>query len=141
MRAPSRDCVRRSSCRAPRRRRGGASTVRHDGLGLWAQAVAFLDFSLVDPIDAVVLYREGIPVRIPSPERFAVHKLIVASARKGTHRAKSEKDLAQAAWLIATLAEARPFELAEALGDARSRGPKWRSAIDTALARRPDPRA
>jgi hypothetical protein len=120
------------------RRRGGTPTVRHRGLGLRAQAVAFLEFSLVDPIDAVVLYREGIPVRIPSPERFAVHKLIVASARTGTHRAKSEKDLAQAAWLITALAEARPFELAEALGDARGRGAKWRAAIDASLARRPD---
>lgn len=120
------------------RHRGGASTVRHGGLGLWAQAVAFLEFTLIDPIEAVVLYREGISVRIPSPERFAVHKLVVASVRTGTHRAKSAKDLAQAAWLIESLAESRPFELAEALEDARSRGPKWRAAIDASLLRRPD---
>ncbi|WP_424928915.1 GSU2403 family nucleotidyltransferase fold protein [Amaricoccus tamworthensis] len=35
-----------------------------------------------------------IPVRIPAPERFAVHKLIVAPARRGTCRSRSGKDLA-----------------------------------------------
>lgn len=120
------------------KRRGAEASVRHDGLGVWAQALAYLDFSLDSAIDAVVLYRDGLPVRIPAPERFAVHKLIVASVRRGTHRAKSEKDLAQAAWLVEALSEARPFELAEALDAARDRGPKWRRAIDDSLARRPD---
>lgn len=120
------------------RRRGGESPVHLSGLGVWAQALAYLEFSLEDAIDAVVLYREGIPVRIPAPERYAVHKLIVASVRTGTHRAKSEKDLAQAAWMIEILVEARPFELAAALAAARKRGPKWRRAIDDSLTRRPD---
>ena len=119
------------------KQRGGEASVRHEGLGIWAQALSYLDFSLENAIDAVLLYREGIPVRIPAPERFAVHKLIVASARRGTYRAKSEKDLAQAEWLIATLAESRPFELGEALDAARRRGPKWRRALDDSLKRRP----
>ncbi len=120
------------------RRRGAATVLRHDGLGVWAQALPYLEFSLVDPIDAVALYREGVPVRIPAPERYAIHKLLVASARTGTHRAKVEKDLAQAAALIEVLAESRPFELATAFEDARGRGPKWRAAIETSLSRRPD---
>ena len=119
------------------KQRGGEPVVKLEGLGVWAQALSYLDFSIENSIDAVVLYREGIPVRIPSPERFAVHKLIVASARRGTYRAKSEKDLAQAEWLISMLAESRPFELADALEAARNRGPKWRRAIDDALNRRP----
>ena len=121
------------------RGRGGEPESRHDGLGVWVQALSYLpDYSLTDPIDAVALHREGIPVRIPAPERFAVHKLIISSIRRGTHRAKLEKDLAQAAWLIAVLSEDRPYELTSALDDARKRGPKWRKAIDVALARRPD---
>lgn len=119
-------------------RRGASAIVRHEGLGVWAQALSYLEYSLVDPIDAVVLYREGVSVRIPSPERYAIHKLIVASARTGTHRAKVEKDLAQSAALIEALAEGRPYELAAALSDARGRGPKWRSAITASLSRRPD---
>jgi len=120
------------------RRRGSAAVVRHDGLGVWAQALAYLEYALVGPMDAVVLHREGVPVRIPAPERYAVHKLIVASARTGTHRAKVEKDLAQAAALIEVLAQSRPYELAAALDDARGRGRKWRGAIDASLVRRPD---
>lgn len=122
------------------KRRGGEMTVRHEGLGIWAQALSYLDFSLENPIDAVALYREGIPVKIPAPERFAVHKLLVASVRSGTYRAKSEKDLAQAEWLITSLVEARPFELAEAIETARDRGPKWRRAIEDSLNRRPEMR-
>ena len=118
--------------------RGGEATIRHEGLGIWAQALSYLDYSLTDPIDAVVLYREGIPVKIPAPERFAVHKLIVSSIRSGTHRAKVEKDLAQGGWLIEVLSEARPYELAAAVEDARRRGPRWRKAIDAALDKRPD---
>lgn len=120
------------------RRRGGKPAVLHRGLGVWAQALPFLEFGLQDPIDAVALYREGILVSVPAPERYAVHKLIVASARTGSHRAKSEKDLMQAAALIHVLAEARPFELATAHEDAISRGPSWRRAIEASLARRPD---
>ena len=105
---------------------------------MWAQALPFLEYGLKDPIDAVVLYREGVLVRVPAPERYAVHKLIVASARTGSHRAKSEKDLMQAAALIEALAEARPFELATAYEDAISRGPSWRRAIEASLARRTD---
>lgn len=118
--------------------RGRKTSVRHEGLGVWAQALSYLDFSLENTIDAVALYGEGIPVRIPAPERFAVHKLIVASARRGTYRAKSEKDLAPAEWLIEALAESRPFELLDAFEQARSRGPKWRRAIEGSLDRRPE---
>jgi hypothetical protein len=120
------------------RRRGADAIVRHEGLGIWAQALPYLEFSLVDPIDAVALYREGVRVRIPSPERYAIHKLIVATARTGTHRAKVEKDLAQATALIEVLVEARPYELAVALADARARGPKWGKAISASLSLRPD---
>jgi hypothetical protein len=89
-------------------------------------------------MDAVVLYREGTPVRIPARERFAGPKLIVATARRGTHMAKSEKDLAQATWLIAAPCESRSFQLAAALDAARDRGPKRRRALDQTLNRRPD---
>ena len=119
------------------KRRGGETSVRHEGLGIWAQALNYLDFILENAIDAVLLYREGIPVRVPAPERFAVHKLIVASARRGTYRAKSDKDLAQAEWLIGALAESRPYELSEALDAARSRGSRWHRALDDSLDRRP----
>lgn len=114
-------------------RRKGEAVVLHKGLGLWAQALPFLDFSLRGAVPATVLYREGILVQIPAPERYAVHKLLVASARIGTYRSKSAKDLSQAATLIAILAESRPYELASALEEARTSGPTWRKLIDQSL--------
>lgn len=50
-------------------------------LGLHAQALHFLDYLIAQPIEAAVPYRSGVPVQIPAPERFAIHKLIVAVRR------------------------------------------------------------
>jgi hypothetical protein len=49
--------------------------------GAYAQPLRFLDFLLTDPVRSVMLHRSGIPVTVPSSERYAVHKLIVASRR------------------------------------------------------------
>ena len=115
------------------RGRGKRSVDRHPDLDVWAQTLPYLEFSLQGTIPAVSLYREGIRVRVPAPERYAVHKLIVAGVRTGSWRQKVRKDLDQARELIAVLAEDRPYELSVALDDACGRGPKWRAAIDRAL--------
>ena len=108
-------------------------------LGVHARALHHLNYVLAEPIKAPVTYRDGILVQIPRPERFAVHKLIVADRRaEGPEPLKARKDLAQAAFLIEVLAEDRPDDLAEALEDARSRGPRWRERIDASLARLPE---
>lgn len=109
-----------------------------EALGVWAQGLHFLNFLIGDPIPAVALYREGVLVQIPRPERYAVHKLIVASRRRGPGRAKSEKDLEQARSLALALAEMRPQELGAAYEEARGKGPAWRKAIDAALKKAPD---
>ena len=72
----------------------------------------------------MVLYREGVLVRVPATERYAVHKLAVASARTGPHRAKFEEDLMQDAALVRVLTGARPFELATAHEDATLQNPQ-----------------
>jgi hypothetical protein len=52
----------------------------------------------------VILYRSGVLIQIPRPERFAVHKLIVADRRRGgPDHAEARKDRAQAAHLWADL--------------------------------------
>ena len=107
-------------------------------LGVTAQALRHLNFLIADPIPAAVLYRSGVLVQIPRPERFAIHKLIVAERREGRDRLKAEKDRRQAAFLIAALAEDRPQELREAYEDALSRGPKWRDRLAASLARMPE---
>lgn len=107
-------------------------------LGVQAQALRHLNYLIADPIPAAIPYRSGVLVQIPRPERFAIHKLIVAERRRGGDRAKAAKDRAQAAWLIAALAEDRPEDLAEALEDALARGPRWRMRIEASLARLPE---
>ena len=54
-------------------------------------------------------------VRVPIPERFALHKLVVAQLRTGRSE-KSLKDLRQAAVLIAALGELYPGALESAYG-------------------------
>lgn len=107
-------------------------------LGVSAVALRHLDYLLSDPIPGVSLYRSGVLVQIPRPERYAIHKLIVAERRKaGPDAIKARKDRAQAAFLIQALAETRPDELKDAYEDAVARGPQWRSRLETSLARLP----
>lgn len=111
---------------------------RLESLGLWAQGLHFLNFLIRNPIPAVGLYREGVLMQIPSPERFAIHKLIVASTRRGPGLAKAAKDLAQARALIEVLAETQPNLLSSAIEEAKAVGPKWISALNSSLKRAPD---
>jgi hypothetical protein len=106
-------------------------------LGVYAQALSFLNFLIAEPIPAVGLYRSGVLVQIPRPERYAIHKLIVAQRRAASSQAKAQKDLAQAEALIRILADDRPYTLAEAYETAIRTGPKWQEAIGNSLAQRP----
>lgn len=77
------------------------------------------------------------PVLIPSPERYAIHKLIVGSRRQqdrdGT--AKSTKDRLQARSIIEALVENRQHaDLASAFMEAWDRGDQWKAAIRTSVA-------
>ena len=108
-------------------------------LGVSAQSLHYLNYLIAEPIKAAALYRAGLLIQIPRPERFAIHKLIVADRRRGgPDQIKSRKDRAQAALLIRTLAEDRPDDLREAYEDARSRGPRWEARIDASLKRLPE---
>ena len=121
---------------------GDESVKPLPALGVSAQALNYLNFLIAEPIPAVALYRSGILVQIPRPERFALHKLIVADRRQGgPDQAKSRKDRAQAAFLIEALAQDRPDDLREAWQDARSCGPRWRERLDSSLARMPATKA
>ncbi|MBC9248478.1 hypothetical protein H4P12_17590 [Paracoccus sp. 11-3] len=106
-------------------------------LAVQAQALRHLNYLIADPIPAAIPYRSGVLVQVPRPERFAIHKLIVAERRRADDRLKSEKDRQQAAFLITALAQDRPDDLADALADARARGPRWRERIEASLARMP----
>lgn len=69
-------------------------------------------------------------MNVPSPERYAVHKLIVASRRVGPGRTKVAKDVAQATSLFEALAATRQGDLLrDAWEEAWRRGPTWRKAL------------
>lgn len=83
-----------------------------------------------------MLHKAGLPVVVPAPERFAVHKLIVSTRRPGDGigRAKAAKDLVQAASVIEALALAhRQGDLGLAWSEAWERGPSWRDALRDGL--------
>ena len=107
-------------------------------LGVSAQSLHRLNYLIAEPISAAAVYRDGILVHVPRPERFAIHKLIVADRRReGSDSRKARKDLLQAERLIATLAEDRPTDLAQAYENARSRGARWQMRIENSLKRTP----
>lgn len=108
-------------------------------LGVSAQSLHFLNYLIAEPIKAAALYRSGVLIQVPRPERYAIHKLIVSDRRRvGPDQLKSRKDRAQAALLIEALAEDRPDELREAYKDAIERGPQWRAHINATLKRLPE---
>jgi hypothetical protein len=108
-------------------------------LGVHAQSLHFLNYLIAEPIKAAVPYRSGVLVQIPRPERFAIHKLIIADRRRdGPNSLKATKDRRQAAFLIEALAEDRPDDLREAYEDALGRGPRWRERLDNTLKRMPE---
>ena len=117
-----------------------ASTpVRMPALGgVSAIQLSYLDFLLRDPIRSVMLHGAGVPVTVPSPARYAIHKLIVATQRMPSSSAKRGKDIAQAAELIKAIGEEHLDEdLILAWIEAWDRGPKWRVALATGRAALP----
>jgi hypothetical protein len=100
--------------------------------GTDAQPLRFLDFLIRDPEPAVLLHGSGIFVQVPAPERFALHKLIVARRRRvGT--GKPDKDLRQAEGLLQVLVERRPIELKAGWNEAIARGEKWTRLLGEGL--------
>lgn len=94
--------------------------------------LGFLDYLIHTPVRSVLLHKAGIPVRVPAPERYALHKLIVATRRRtDPHgQTKRDKDIHQAGALIEALIQRRRHhDLLDAWLDAWERGPKWQAAL------------
>lgn len=105
--------------------------------GAAAFPLRFLDYLIYQPIRAVLLHGAGVPVLIPSPERYAIHKLIVGSRRNENREgtAKSFKDRLQAKSISeAMIANRQHADLAAAFMEAWDRGDHWRTAIRTSIA-------
>ncbi|NTJ11774.1 nucleotidyltransferase family protein [Rhizobium lusitanum] len=100
--------------------------------GAAAEPLRFMDFLLLDPVRTILLHGAGVSVTVPAPERFAVHKLIVAGRRldDAGGRAKKDKDLRQAGMLFDALqSTGGGRDLASALEEAWTRGLGWKAAL------------
>jgi hypothetical protein len=92
----------------------GASTLVPE-LATHAQAIPLLDFLIADPLDTIALSpNQVIPIRVPSPENFMLHKIYSSQSRTSRDRDKARKDLAQAAVLAAAIEEETPGRLIDA---------------------------
>lgn len=98
--------------------------------GLSAKPLRFLDYLIEDPIQTVVLGSDVVLVNIPSPARFAMHKLWTSTQRPAAFQAKATKDRIQAEQLIEVLIEDRPDDLRDAW-DALTQ--KARTAVRSAM--------
>lgn len=114
-------------------RRAGVSPVPIPQLGASAEALRFQDFLIENPQRAVVLHGSGVPVLIPDPARFGVHKLMLAQLRPTLQAARRRKDMDQARTLRDILLIDNPETWNDAVSDARERGAAWRKALDAGL--------
>lgn len=97
-----------------------------------AEPLAYMDYLIGEAIDVVALHGAGVRVRVPAPERFAVHKLILSQLRPD-RSPKRLKDLQQARELIEAMRATDPDLIDSEIASARARGAKWRKLIDAAL--------
>jgi hypothetical protein len=121
------------------------TTKRIPELKAHATALPFLRYVLTDPLEGIVIGREGIiPVRVPKPEAFVWHKMLVSQLRTTTSEKKG-KDILQAAVLFAVLAEDAPEALESAFAglprSARSKVDLAAKAVLRALESTPHERA
>ena len=95
-----------------------------------AVPLKYMEYLIADPLEIVALHGAGVAITVPDPARYAIHKLLI---ERGPYSSKAEKDVLQAAELIAVLRKNEPDRLAHALADARKRGPAWRRRLDARL--------
>ena len=108
------------------RHRGGDTPYEHPQLHITLQPLKFMEFSLENVQQAALISSAGAVIaNVPHPARFALHKLIVYGEREGAFAAKANKDLAQAACLLAALKLHRAWEVEEAWADLATRGKGW----------------
>ena len=81
----------------PLRGRGGSAPVPVPALGINAQSLRFLDLLASDTIQVKF---ERLPVKVPHPAAFALHKLIIAPRRKSE---KADRDREQAITVLRAL--------------------------------------
>ena len=88
-----------------------------------AAPIKYLSLLLADAVPAAAVNGGAILVSVPTPARFAVHKLLVSQTRSVVQQTKAPKDLQQAALLLEVLAEDRPDDVIAACAAFAKAGP------------------
>lgn len=97
-------------------------------LGTSAHPLPYMDYLIENPERVAVLDSGGFLALIPSPARFALHKIVIATERPASQESKAAKDLAQAAQVLEHLAETRPGDLRLAADALRQRN--WGAKLE-----------
>lgn len=117
----------------PKLRRNDVNPMPLKSLGAGATPLQHLAWLIEAPVQAVALHGPGIPIRVPTPSRYGVHKLIIAQKR-AAENVKRKKDLMQAKALMEALDEEDPFAWEDALDDASAQGKAgWADPIKRSL--------
>ncbi len=104
-------------------------------LDTYAEPVRFLDYLLAGAQAAVLVARAGILVSVPSPARYALHKLVIAERRVPAFQTKTRKDLHQAEQLFSVLVRDRPGDLRLAWRAASQQPRKFMAQLCAGFAR------
>jgi len=99
-----------------------------------AHPLEFLEYLLRGPEKGVLLGGDGTLVNVPSPARFALHKLVVSQRRPAAFAAKARKDIAQAIEVLEVLLTDRPGDVPVALEAFEGQGARHKKAMSKALA-------
>lgn len=100
--------------------------------GTEAEPLRYLDFAIYKPVQAIALYGKGISVKVPDPARYAVHKMIISTQRRGdgSADAKKRKDILQSKSILTILHKRGESEsIMNSFKEAWERGPKWKSSL------------
>lgn len=100
--------------------RGDTTPIVMSDLNIAAAPLRSMDYLLSGSlVRGVVIGSHAIPVILPDPSRFALHKLVISRERTLDRDVKSKKDVRQAAELMACLMVRDVYRLDDALDAAR----------------------
>ncbi|MGK6305915.1 GSU2403 family nucleotidyltransferase fold protein [Variovorax sp. DT-64] len=105
------------------------AVYRHEPLNVNLQPLKFMESLEKITQTAVISGEHALMVNIPSPLRYALHKLIVMAEREEAFRTKIRKDAGQVAAIVSYALERSPRALEDAAEDIMRRGKGWRSRI------------
>jgi hypothetical protein len=117
----------------PKLRRNDKNPMPLTKLAAGAAPLQHLAWLIENPVQAVALHGAGIPIRVPLPARYGVHKLVIAQKRDAQN-VKRKKDLIQAKSLMEALADSDPWAWKDAIKDASAQGRSgWAEPIRRSL--------